>query len=168
MDLTVDLQVVSEDEDRPPPASFHSWVSAAIGNRLQEAELTIRIVDEAEITQLNADYRDKNTATNILSFPADLPEHIELPLLGDLVICASVIEQEAHEQHKNIQDHWAHIVIHGTLHLLGYDHIEDVDAATMEALEIELLSNFNISNPYLLSNITPTTPQEGSTKSYDR
>jgi probable rRNA maturation factor len=155
MNLTVDLQLACEDDDHPPPASLESWVAAAIGQRQSEAELTIRIVDEAEITQLNADYRGKNSSTNILSFSAELPAHIDLPLLGDLVICSAVVEREAIQQHKSSHDHWAHIVIHGTLHLLGYDHIDDADAAAMEAEEIKLLNALNIANPYLITNDNP-------------
>nr|WP_085760517.1 rRNA maturation RNase YbeY [Oceanicoccus sagamiensis] len=152
--MSVDLQIAIEDEDQPPPAQIQQWVAAALteaqqANSQQTPELTIRIVDEAEITTLNRDYRHKDKTTNVLSFPADLPDHIDLPLLGDLVICAAVVRHEAIEQHKNINDHWAHMVIHGTLHLLGYDHIDDDEAEIMEGLEIKALASLQIANPYL-------------------
>ncbi|WP_255399448.1 rRNA maturation RNase YbeY [Oceanicoccus sp. KOV_DT_Chl] len=135
---------------RPPsPAKLQQWVELAIAKHKTEAELTIRLVNETEISQLNNTYRGKDKSTNVLSFPADLPEFIELPLLGDLVICSSIVAQEAHEQNKVSEHHWAHMVIHGTLHLLGYDHVEEHDAVIMEALEIELLASLNIANPYL-------------------
>ena len=98
-------------------------------------------------------YRQKSGPTNILSFPFEAPEHIELNLLGDLVICAPVLEVEALEQQKDLYDHWAHIVIHGVLHLLGYDHITDEDALIMEEKEIYLLNELNIKNPYLQETI---------------
>ena len=155
MNISVDLQIATEDEDQPPPEHIQQWVAAALtqaqqADSLTAPELTIRIVDEAEITALNRDYRSKNKATNVLSFPADLPEHIELPLLGDLVICAAVVKREAKEQQKPLNDHWAHMVIHGTLHLLGYDHIDNDEADIMEGLEIEALASLQIANPYIL------------------
>jgi probable rRNA maturation factor len=110
--------------------------------------MVIRIVDEDESAQLNETYRHKSGATNVLSFPFDVPEGIELNLLGDLVICAPVLSREADTQNKTIMAHWAHIIIHGTLHLLGYDHIDDVDAQEMEEKEIALLQTLSISNPY--------------------
>lgn len=148
MNLTVDIQVASEDDGHPPPVAIEQWIAAAIGDSLDEAELTVRIVDSKEITRLNHSYRGSDKATNVLSFPADIPQHIELPLLGDLVICADIVAAEASAQSKSRHAHWAHMVIHGTLHLLGYDHIEDHDAAVMEAREIELLAGLNIDNPY--------------------
>ena len=147
--LCLDLQNATEDDDHPPPADFEQWISAAIGDRLDEAELSLRIVTPEEITSLNDRYRQQAKATNVLSFPAELPEHIELPLLGDLVICAQVVEQEARDQGKSSAAHWAHMVIHGTLHLLGYDHIDEAEAKIMESLEIKILKSMNIANPYL-------------------
>lgn len=148
MKLSIEIQQACDDDDHPPPADIKQWVKAALGNRKEPAELAIRIVSSAEISQLNADYRKKNGPTNVLSFPADLPPGIGLPLLGDLVICAEVVAREADEQHKPLYAHWAHMVIHGTLHLLGYDHIEEADANIMESLEIDLLQQINIPNPY--------------------
>ena len=159
MNVCVDLQIATEEEDQPPPAKIQQWVASAlvhaqsansIANLQPTAEITVRIVDEAEITTLNRDYRNKDQATNVLSFPADLPEHIQLPLLGDLVICSAVIKREAKQQNKKTCDHWAHMVIHGTLHLLGYDHTEDDHADIMEGLEIDALAALHIPNPYIL------------------
>ena len=120
---------------------------------MKEAELTIRLVNEAEITELNHTYRNNNKATNVLSFPADLPEHIDIPLLGDMIICPSVVKREATEQHKALSSHWAHMVIHGTLHLLGYDHINEREAEEMENLEIQLLAGLGIDNPYIQATV---------------
>ena len=159
MNVSVDLQIATEEEDQPPPAKLQQWVASALAyaqpanseSTAVTPELTIRIVDEAEITALNRNYRNKDQATNVLSFPADLPDYIDLPLLGDLVICPAVVKREAEQQHKAIQDHWAHMVIHGTLHLLGYDHNEDDEAEIMESLEIDTLATLHIANPYKLS-----------------
>lgn len=139
----------------PSKKQINTWVSSAINNQknrpLAHAELAIRIVDEVESAEFNQQYRQKNSATNVLSFPADLPECVDSPLLGDLLICAPVLEQEALQQHKTLDAHWAHIIIHGTLHLLGYDHIKDSDASIMESLEINILNTLNFSNPYELT-----------------
>lgn len=147
MNLMLDLQIAC-DEKTPSQADFENWVATAIA-AMDEAEITIRLVDKNEITELNDQYRHQNKATNVLSFPAELPDHIDLPLLGDLVICAAVVIEEAAQQQKNTADHWAHMVIHGTLHLLGYDHVDDDEAEIMEALEIKLLAKLGIDNPYL-------------------
>lgn len=145
----MDIQIASEGDDHPPPTDIEQWINTAIGSRMEHAQVCLRIVGEAEITELNNTYRHQDKATNVLSFPADLPDHIELPLLGDIVICAPVVEQEARTQGKPSGAHWAHMIIHGTLHLLGYDHIEQQDAEIMEKLEIELLASIDIDNPYL-------------------
>lgn len=144
----MDIQIATEDDDHPPPAEFEQWVASAIGNRMAEAQICIRIVDSTEITQLNSSYRAQSKPTNVLSFPADLPKHIDIPLLGDLVICSEVVNREAIEQNKIPQHHWAHMVVHGTLHLLGYDHVNDDDAELMERLEVEILQSLEISDPY--------------------
>lgn len=120
---------------------------------LSSANIAVCIVDEPAMQAINADYRGKDKPTNILSFPFDAPEGLpkdalEVPFLGDLVICPGVLETEARNQQKHLQDHWQHILIHGILHLLGYDHIEDEEAEIMEALEIKLLAQRNINNPY--------------------
>ena len=111
--------------------------------------MTIRIVDEAESNDLNLTYRGKDKPTNVLSFPFECPPGVEdFPLLGDLIICRQVVEQEASEQQKTLESHWAHMVIHGSLHLLGYDHIEDAEAEEMEALEKEFMQALNFPDPY--------------------
>ena len=149
LELEVDLQVACDPQPGlPSEQQLRDWASAALNNRRDQAELTIRLVDEQESQALNRDYRGKDAPTNVLSFPADLPPELELPLLGDLVICRQVVEREAHEQGKAVSDHWAHMVIHGTLHLLGFDHIDDDEAEEMESLETALLKQLNINNPY--------------------
>jgi probable rRNA maturation factor len=117
--------------------------------RRKATEVSIRIVDAEEGQALNRQYRGRDYATNVLSFEADLPPGVNLPLIGDLVICAPVVAREAAEQGKKANDHWAHLTIHGTLHLLGYDHIEDGEAEEMEALETRILKGLGIADPYL-------------------
>ncbi|MCR8921179.1 rRNA maturation RNase YbeY [Dasania sp. GY-MA-18] len=151
--LYLDLQIADNlapvAASLPSSAQLELWVAAALAGRKDEAELTIRLVDEQEISQLNATYRHKDKATNVLSFPADLPEHIDIPLLGDIIICPAVVAAEAQQQQKTLTAHWAHMVIHGTLHLLGYDHIEEQQAVAMEAIETQLLADLGYPNPYL-------------------
>lgn len=149
MTLTLDLDNASSVSVLPTHNDFERWVAAALDTRRDKAELSIRLVDEDESAELNLKYRLKSGPTNVLSFPADLPAELAIPLLGDLVICAPVVEKEAGEQHKTSQAHWAHMVIHGTLHLIGFDHISDDDAEQMEALEIDILHSLHYSNPYL-------------------
>ena len=136
----------------PAAVSFRRWVAAALAGRIREADLAIRLVDANEGRALNRHYRGKDYATNVLSFPADLPEGlpegVRLPLLGDLVLCAPVIEREAREQGKALAAHYAHLTVHGTLHLLGWDHADDVEAEAMERLEREILAGLGIDDPY--------------------
>jgi probable rRNA maturation factor len=143
----IDLDNASGDQ-HPPQQLIEKWVAKAIGDRLDAAELSIRISSSAEIAELNKTYRGKNKPTNVLSFPADLPEELAIPLLGDLVICAPVVEDEARQQNKTLEAHWAHMIIHGTLHLLGYDHINDDEAEQMESLETEILASLGYPDPY--------------------
>jgi probable rRNA maturation factor len=147
----IDYQLATQASQVPETAQLERWVTAVLEQHPQESrhEVTIRIVDADESQALNADYRGKHKPTNVLSFPFEAPPGIELPLLGDLVICQNVVAQEAQQQHKPLMQHYAHMVIHGTLHLLGYDHIEDADAEAMEQLERRLLARFNIPDPYL-------------------
>jgi len=145
----LDIQRIVNSERLPSDAELQTWVEHALFDYPAAAEVVIRIVDSEEISALNQQYRHKQGATNILSFPFEVPEGVEgLDLLGDLVVCASVLEQEATEQGKKLKNHWAHIIIHGILHLLGYDHIEDDDAVEMEAKEILVLQQLQIDNPY--------------------
>ena len=116
--------------------------------RRTEAELSIRLVDEAESRELNRHYRGKDRPTNVLSFPAELPPVVQSPLLGDLVICAPLVVQEAQDQDKETLHHWAHLVVHGVLHLVGYDHQNETEAATMEAAEREILAGMGLPDPY--------------------
>ena len=148
MNLDLDLQLASDADNLPQKDQFQYWVEKALSEYREDAEVTIRIVDSAESQSLNASYRGKDKPTNVLSFPFEAPEGIQIDLLGDLVICAPVVETEAGEQNKSTIDHWAHMVIHGILHLLGFDHIDEHDAQEMESLEIRLLSDIGIPNPY--------------------
>jgi len=147
MTVTVDFQRVYQGST-PQPAQFQRWAEAALANLDEDCELSIRLVDEDESADLNSQYRGKQGPTNVLSFPFESPVELSPRLLGDLVICAPVVEREAEEQTKVVADHWAHMVVHGCLHLLGYDHIEDDEAEEMEALEINILQAMNIANPY--------------------
>lgn len=146
--LDLDLQIAANNLNLPTQAEFETWVRTAVGQTMPEVELTIRIVEVAESQLLNLTYRGKDKPTNVLSFPFEAPPEVELPLLGDLVICAHVVEQEAIEQNKPLNAHWAHMVIHGCLHLLGYDHIIDQEADEMESLETQLVEGLGFTNPY--------------------
>ena len=147
-DVSLDLQIASEASDIPQQTEFEQWVALALSGRKEVAELIIRIVDNDESQTLNREYRQKDKPTNVLSFPAEVPDFVDLPLLGDLVICAPVVLKESLEQHKTASAHWAHMVIHGVLHLLGYDHIEEDEAELMESLEIALLTKLGLESPY--------------------
>ncbi|MEY2666315.1 MAG: hypothetical protein RLZZ384_486 [Pseudomonadota bacterium] len=144
----IEIQRISSSTDVPEDTQIEQWANVALYGLTKSIEMVIRIVDEDESAQLNETYRHKVGATNVLSFPFEVPEGIELNLLGDLVVCAPVLAREAQEQNKPLMAHWAHIIIHGTLHLLGYDHIDDSDAQEMEEKEIALLKTLSISNPY--------------------
>ncbi len=146
--IELDLQLAVDDQGIPPEARFQAWVEAALGGRMDEAELTIRVTDEAEIQALNRDYRHKDKPTNVLSFPFEAPPGIELALLGDIVICAEVVRREALEQGKSEEAHWAHMTVHGVLHLLGYDHIDEAEAEAMEGLETDILTGLGYTAPY--------------------
>nr|WP_200870641.1 rRNA maturation RNase YbeY [Methylobacter tundripaludum] len=144
----MEIQAVFESAGQPDQQQIQLWVDTALDDYEQDTEIVVRIVDEQESAELNEQYRHKSGPTNILSFPVDLPEGIELDLLGDLVICAPVLEKEALEQDKLLAHHWAHIIVHGVLHLLGYDHIDDDEAELMENKEIAILNKLHINNPY--------------------
>jgi probable rRNA maturation factor len=145
----VDIQSASS-EPVPSEEDLHHWVLTAVTGQTAKStlEVCVRLVDREEMSKLNSAYRGKNGPTNVLSFPADLPPDLNLPLLGDIVICAPVVAAEALKQGKNTRAHWAHMTVHGTLHLLGYDHVEEEDAARMEALESTILAQLNFGCPY--------------------
>ena len=148
--MIIDLQIACEQESGLPTAEqIEQWATAAIQPQSNEVEMTVRIVDEAESHELNLNYRGKDRPTNVLSFPFECPDEVELPLLGDLVICRQVVEREAQEQDKPAMAHWAHMVVHGSLHLLGYDHIEDDEAEEMESLETQIMTGLGFADPYL-------------------
>lgn len=146
LDFYLDLH--SDCTDIPGEATMRQWVSAALAGRRDAAELSVYVVDEAEGAEFNLRYRNKPGATNVLSFAADLDLPGPLPLLGDLVICAPVVSREAQEQGKNAAAHWCHMLMHGTLHLLGYDHQDEPEAGIMEQLETELLISLGFPPPY--------------------
>ena len=152
--ITLDLQVMPDANKKniPKKQQMQDWASRALSieNR-DSAELCIRVVGKAESQSLNRQYRGKDKPTNILSFPCQLPEDVNLSLLGDLVVCESVVTEEAAAQNKTLAAHWAHMIIHGTLHLLGYDHELESQAQIMEGLEIELLRELGIANPYQIA-----------------
>ncbi|MCW8871943.1 MAG: rRNA maturation RNase YbeY [Xanthomonadales bacterium] len=149
MAMTIELGVqrATTFEPLPEDRQFEFWVATALRDH-GPAVLTVRIVERDEMHQLNQRYCGKDAATNVLSFPADLPDTIELPLLGDVVLCAPVVAEEARLQGKSPEAHWAHLTIHGVLHLLGHDHREPGEAALMEGLEIKLLESLGFPNPY--------------------
>ena len=136
----------------PAAVSFRKWVAAALAGRIREADLAVRIVGSKEGRALNHHYRGKDYATNVLSFPAELPEglpkDVKLPLLGDLVLCAPVVAREAAEQGKDLHAHYAHLTVHGMLHLQGHDHETDTEAEAMEALETVILARLGYTDPY--------------------
>ena len=153
--ITVDYQIALDESEAqatyiPNTSLVESWVCAAIqqNKNSTELQLSVRIVDSEEITQLNEKYRKIKKATNVLSFPYEPLPGIDVPLLGDIVICAAVVENEAKQQNKTPEQHWAHMVIHGVLHLQGYDHADDLGAEQMESLEINILKNLGFPNPY--------------------
>lgn len=154
MPVTVEISssdAVSQDDDSVPPISqLQTWANQACLNDT-EVVVSFQLLGRDEMRQLNNDYRGKDEPTNVLSFPMQLPEQVEINLLGDLALCVDVINEEAEQQSKPRESHWAHMIIHGMLHLQGYDHEKDEEAKEMEALEIALLNRLNIDNPYEVS-----------------
>lgn len=152
MSIQLDFENASTSQT-PDKGLFLQWIGAALADVATtadsgDAELSVRIVDEAEMIELNHRFRNKDQTTNVLSFPADVLPELEIALLGDIAICAAVIEREAQQQGKSLDAHYAHISIHGALHLAGYDHIKDSDAEQMEALEIRILKSLGYNDPY--------------------
>lgn len=150
MTAILDIQrACAQDATLPDDADLQRWADIVFTTQqVGEKEVTLRFVDEDESQELNAAYRGKDKPTNVLSFPFECPPGIPVNLLGDLVICAPVIRREAQEQQKTTQDHYAHMIVHGLLHLLGFDHIDESEAEEMEALEIDLLAKLGIDDPY--------------------
>ena len=145
--IKVEVQFAALADDIPDEDTFQCWADQIDVSTAKEVAL--RIVDEAEMTQLNEQYRKKSGPTNVLSFPADLPSGIDVPFLGDIVICAPIVTKEAVDQGKPHDSHWAHMLVHGILHLQGYDHDNEADAEKMESLEIKIMHRLGFENPYV-------------------
>ncbi len=149
----VDVQLAAADDTVPTADDIAIWINRAIdaAGRSGDMEVSVRVVNAAEMRQLNSEFRDQDKPTNVLSFPAGdlagLPDDAERPL-GDIVVCSAVVADEAEQQGKTPGDHWAHMIVHGTLHLMGFDHENDRDAAEMESLEIRIMTDHGIANPY--------------------
>ena len=153
MNLQIDIQCESA-EPVPDEEDIRRCVQTALdGLRGEDTEISLRLVDELEMSELNRNWRGKTGPTNVLSFPSDLPPELELPLLGDIVVCVPVVRREATEQNKSLEAHWAHMLVHGTLHLLGYDHIQEDEAEAMEARESAVLAALNYPCPYRGDNL---------------
>lgn len=148
--MNITVQYAADKKLAPAKALICEWALQALAGNTDKTDVTIRIVDLDEMTELNQAYRHKKGPTNVLSFPAELPEEAanEFPILGDIVICAEVVNQEAVQQHKSPHSHWAHMVVHGIFHLLGYDHVKDDEAEEMERREIEVMQKLGFANPY--------------------
>ena len=148
MTIELELQIATGSLGLPTESQCKTWIEAALAGYSGSVEITIRLVDEAESQQLNHDYRGKDRPTNVLSFPFQAPPGVETPLLGDLVICAPLVLLEAQAQQKPPEAHWAHLVVHGVLHLLGHDHLEVAEAEQMEQREREILGGLGYPDPY--------------------
>ncbi|WP_342220581.1 rRNA maturation RNase YbeY [Rickettsiella endosymbiont of Miltochrista miniata] len=147
--IKITIQSLASNTFIPSRYFLQRWVNKALVKHVGSNEVNIRLVSKKESAKLNSTYRHKNGPTNILSFPFEPPPEVSSPLLGDLVICAALVNQQAKQQTKTRLAHWAHLVIHGCLHLVGYDHIHDKDAIKMETLEIQLLKDLGYENPYI-------------------
>lgn len=145
--ISVEIQRAVAGTDIPDDEQFQTW-AATIDSECDQ-EVAIRIVDEDEIEELNRVYRKQPKVTNVLAFPADIPPEVTLPFIGDIVICAPIVAKQAIEQGKSVLSHWAHLTLHGILHLQGYDHIDAADAKKMENLEVQLMSKLGFPNPYV-------------------
>ena len=148
--MNINIQFAADKKLAPAKALMCKWAMQALTGNTDKTEMTIRIVDSNEMSALNQTYRRKSGPTNVLSFPANLPDGMagKFPELGDIVICADVVNREADEQHKTQQSHWAHMIVHGVFHLLGYDHENNADAEVMEKLEIAVMEKLGFTNPY--------------------
>ena len=155
--INVDFQVEWEGDTIPSHDDISQWAQAALDVLIEEADVSVVLVGPEESQQLNHEFRGKDKPTNVLSFPFEVPEELaELDVdightIGDLIICVPVVEQEAIDQNKPLMHHWAHMVVHGCLHLMGYDHIKDDEAEVMENLERQILAKLGIDDPYLIT-----------------
>jgi len=152
VDVSISEDLISEtpesgDDDIPESGLLQSWASAAYLNTVP-AVASVRVTTADEIQRLNKNYRNKDKTTNVLSFPMQSPDEVDIRLLGDIALCASVIKQEASQQSKSELSHWAHMVVHGMLHLQGYDHVKNDEAEIMEKLEVDILKQLGFANPY--------------------
>ena len=147
VEVSISENIKSGDDDVPEPALLQAWASAAYLNKVP-AVASFLVTTPGEMQKLNNQYRDKDKATNVLSFPMQSPEEIDVCLLGDIVLCAAVINREAKQQSKAENAHWAHMVVHGMLHLQGFDHIKNEQAEEMEQLEIKILNQLGFDDPY--------------------
>ena len=152
MQIELQVQRATQSGSVPDDGQFRCWVEAALTGKSAQVTLAIRVVDEQEAQRYNRDYRNKDCATNVLSFPSELPANLPADIdqsqLGDLLICAPLVTLEAVQQNRPEADHWAHLTIHGILHLLGYDHEQEAAANEMETLETEILAGLGICDPY--------------------
>lgn len=148
MTIELELQIATEAQTLPHPSQFREWVGNTLDESFDDVEMTIRIVDVEEMTELNETYRKKQGPTNVLSFPAEIDPEFNLPLLGDIIICAPVVQEEADRAQIDLLAHWAHMVVHGTLHLIGYDHIIKEEAEVMEKREKQILTELGFPDPY--------------------
>ncbi len=146
----ITIQLAADQVFIPKRSLLRKWAKCALSRKFRAAEITIRVVDNEEMSVLNSTYRLKKGTTNVLSFPFVMPDDIDIaiPILGDIVICAEVVNREAKEQDKSPEAHWAHMIVHGIFHLLGYDHETDKKAEVMESLEIEVMQTLGFDNPY--------------------
>ena len=151
--MEVDVQIASAASGIPSPDDIRHWVETTLGATTpgRNGDVSVRVVDEDEMRTLNRNFRDQDKVTNVLSFVAGHMEGLppgELPALGDIVVCADVVSREATEQGKAVADHWGHMIVHGTLHLLGHDHVSEPEASAMERLERDILAGLGIADPY--------------------
>lgn len=153
MTVRLDLQVAEGIDAAPDREQFERWLTAAAGAEADEVELGIRVVGADESRELNRRFRRKDRPTNVLAFPAELPEGMDVKMLGDLAICSDVVEAEALAQGKLPEAHWAHMVVHGTLHLRGYDHDTEAHAHEMESLEVQVLRGLGYADPYAAESV---------------
>lgn len=148
MTIELELQLASKAKTLPHPSQFREWIGNTLRNKVDNVELTIRIVDEPEMSELNSTFRKKSGPTNVLSFPYEKTQDFDSDLLGDIVICAPVVQKEANDANIDLLARWAHMVVHGALHLIGYDHMQEAEASEMEELETQILGNMGFAAPY--------------------